>query len=123
MSQHAFGLLLVMTAVLLEALGQLCFKHSANQNRHGEHPFGVIRSAVQNHWMVCGIACFLTEAVVWTIALTKLPLSIAFPAGSLGFVFVALLSRAFLGERVGRLRWMGIALILAGVTLVSLRIP
>jgi multidrug transporter EmrE-like cation transporter len=123
MSQHVFGLLLVMLAVFLEALGQLCFKHSANKNRHGEHPLGVIRSAVQNHWMISGIACFLTEAVIWTIALTKLPLSIAFPAGSLGFVFVALLSRAFLGERVGRLRWMGIALILAGVTLVSVRIP
>jgi multidrug transporter EmrE-like cation transporter len=122
-SHNTLGLLLVLLAVFLEAMGQICFKHSANANQHGSHPLGVIRASLQNHWMISGVVCFLTEAMVWTIALTKLPLSIAFPAGSVGFVFVALLSRLFLGEKVGRQRWIGIGFIIAGVVLVSVRIP
>ena len=123
MSQYMFGLLLVLGGVFLESLGQICFKLSAHHNDHGVHPWGVIRGSIQNHWMICGVACFLTEAVLWTIALTKLPLSIAFPAGSISFVFVAILSFLFLKERVGRQKWIGITLILLGVVLVSLRIP
>ena len=121
MSQHAFGLLLVFSAVFLEALGQTCFKFSANANIHGAHPAGVIRSAFSNHWTITGIACFLAEALLWTIALKKLPLNVAFPAGSVCFVFVAILSFLLLKERVGRQRWLGIFLILAGVALVSIQ--
>ena len=123
MSQYTLGLLLVMVAVFLEAMGQICFKLSANHNRHGVDPLGVIRGSLQNHWMISGTACFITEAAIWTIALTKLPLSIAFPAGSVSFVFVALLSFLLLKERVGKRKWAGIALVLTGVVLVSLRIP
>lgn len=123
MSNYTFGLLLVLLGVFLEALGQLCFKLSAHHNEHGVHPWGVIRGSLQNHWMITGTACFLAEAAIWTIALTKLPLSIAFPAGSVSFVFVALLSFLLLKERVGKRKWAGIALILTGVVLVSLRIP
>ena len=123
MSNHTLGLMLVMLAVMLEAFGQLCFKLSAHHNDHGTHPIGVIRASIQNHWMLCGTTCFLFEATLWTLALTKLPLSIAFPTGSISFVFVAVLSYLLLKEKVGRRRWIGISLILAGVVLVSLRIP
>ncbi len=123
MSNYTLGLLLVAVAVFLEALGQICFKLSANNSRHGADLLGVIRGSLQNHWMVTGVSCFLVEAGIWTIALTKLPLSIAFPAGSVSFVFVALLSFLLLKERVGKRKWAGITLILIGVILVSLRIP
>ena len=123
MTHYTFGLLLVLFCALCEALGQVCFKLSALHSRHGVDPWGVIRGSIQNHWMLCGTACFLTEAAIWTIALTKLPLSIAFPVGSVSFVFVALLSFLLLKERVNKRKWAGIALILAGVVLVSVRIP
>ena len=123
LTTYTTGLLLVALGALLEAFGQLCFKKSATHNMHGTHPWGVIKGSVQNHWMITGVVCFLVEAVLFTLALTKLPLNIAFPAGSLAFVFVALLSLALLKERVGRYRWIGIAMILAGVALVSVRIP
>ena len=120
MNQYVMGLLLVGIAVLLEALGQLCFKMSAARNQHGAHPLGVLRSALTHHWVITGVACFLTEAALWTLALKALPLSVAFPAGSICFVFVALLSLLLLREKVGRLRWLGISLILAGVLLVTI---
>jgi drug/metabolite transporter (DMT)-like permease len=123
LTDHTFGLLLVASGAVLEATGQICLKLSANRNHHGTHPWGVIKASLQNHWMVCGVLCFLTQALLFTLALTKLPLSIAFPAGSMAFVFVALLSLLLLRERVGAYRWLGIALIFAGVVLVSVRVP
>ena len=123
MTQYTLGLLLVLICVVFEALGQICFKVSAIRSRHGVDPLGVIRGSIQNYWMLCGVTCFLAEAAIWTIALTKLPLSIAFPAGSVSFVFVALLSFLILKERINKRKWVGIALILAGVALVSVRIP
>lgn len=121
MSQYTLGLILVFCSAFMEALGQTCFKFSANANTHGAHPAGVIRSAFSNHWTITGIACFLIETTVWTIALKKLPLNVAFPAGSICFVFVAILSYLLLKERVGKRRWFGITLILVGVALVSIQ--
>jgi multidrug transporter EmrE-like cation transporter len=47
--------------------------------------------------------------------------SIAFPAGSLCFVVVAVFSRIVFHEQVDFMRWIGITLILGGVTLVGLK--
>jgi len=121
--QNTIGLCFVGAAMLLESFGQICFKHTADRSHEGVHPLALLRHAWKHYWLFLGIGCFAVEAFVWTLALSKLPISIAFPAGSVCFVFVALLSRMFLREKVGAVRWGGIALILAGVVLVSVRIP
>lgn len=121
--QNTVGLMLVAVSMMLEAFGQICFKHTADRSVHGVDPVALLRHGWKQCWLFLGIACFVVEAFVWTLALSKLPISIAFPAGSICFVFVAVFSLVFLKEKVGRTRWAGIALILAGVLLVSLRIP
>ena len=121
--QQTIGLLLVGGAMALEALGQLCFKHTANRSVHGVDPVALMLHGWKHHWLYVGIACFVIEAFVWTLALSKLPISVAYPAGSICFVFVALFSRLILKEHVERIRWYGIGLILAGVALVMIQIP
>jgi drug/metabolite transporter (DMT)-like permease len=71
-------------------------------------------------WFVLGICAYLLEIALYTFALRFLDVSVAFPLGSLCFVGVALLSRALLGEAVGRARWLGISLILVGTVFVTL---
>lgn len=122
-NEQTIGLLLVLLAMMLEALGQICFKHLADRSVHGVDPLSLVRHGWKHYWLFLGIACFVAEAGAWTMALGKLPISIAFPAGSVCFVFVALLSRVVLKEQVGKVRWYGIGLILAGVALVSVKIP
>ncbi len=119
MTGRVLGLLFVIVSVVLEACAQIFFKQAAEHDRGGMHPLALLRTVWRNQRIFAGIICFLLEAVLWTLALSHLPVSIAFPAGSLCFVIVALLSRIFFHEQVDAMRWIGIALILGGVTLVG----
>lgn len=46
-------------------------------------------------------------------------LSYVLPVTSVGYVLVAIAGRVFLNEQISNTRWLGIALIMAGVALVS----
>ena len=120
MSLRLLGLTFVTMAVLFEAVGLLAFKHGAESARVD----GSIENFFRRLWrmksVAVGIACFAVQAVLWTMALRLLDVSIAFPAGSLCFVFVALLSRFWLREQVGFERWIGVGLILGGSAMIGL---
>ena len=101
------GVLLVVASGLLEGVAQVFFKKSA------------LDRARRWTWLAGGVAFFVVQAAVYTGGLQFVEVSTAFPATSVGFVAVALLSRRFLGEPVTRSRWIGIALIVAGVALLA----
>ena len=120
MSLRLLGLTFVTMAVLFEAVGQLAFKYGAENARAEGGIGGLFRRLWRHRSVVLGIMCFAIEAVLWTMALRLLDVSIAFPAGSLCFIFVALLSRFWLKEQVGLERWIGVILILGGVIMIGL---
>jgi multidrug transporter EmrE-like cation transporter len=66
-----------------------------------------------------GMLCYSASVCVWVAALTKAPVSTAYPMLSLGYVVVAAVSVAWLGEALTPAKVLGIALICAGVALVS----
>jgi multidrug transporter EmrE-like cation transporter len=66
-----------------------------------------------------GMLCYSLSLCVWVAALTKAPVSTAYPMLSLGYVLVAALSVAWLGETMTPAKILGIALICTGVLLVS----
>lgn len=119
MTGRILGLSFVLVSALLEAGGQTFFKQAAELNAPGMQPLALLRGLWRNKRILTGIAFFVIEAISWTLALSRLPISIAFPAGSICFVFVALFSLIFLHEQITTNRWIGIALILGGVILVS----
>jgi len=53
------------------------------------------------------------------IVLSKVELSIAYPMLSMGYVFVLLASWILFSEPVTMIRWLGVMVIMAGVTLIS----
>jgi drug/metabolite transporter (DMT)-like permease len=107
MTLTALGALLVIVSGLLEGVAQVFFKKSA------------LEPARKLAWIGAGVALFIVQAVIYTGGLQFVEVSTAFPVTSVGFVIVALLSRRFLGEPVTRERWIGIALIVAGVALLA----
>ncbi len=64
--------------------------------------------------------CFyFMSMVIYLIAISHLDLSMAYPMVSISYAIILLCSRLFFGEKVSALRWVGVAIIIAGVFLVS----
>ena len=120
MSPRLVGLCCVTLAVLFEALGQLSFKVGAESVYARNNTLSLLRQVWRQRVIVLGISFFAVEAVLWTMALRLLDVSLAFPAGSLCFVFVVVLSRLWLREQISSERWIGVSLILGGVVLIGL---
>jgi multidrug transporter EmrE-like cation transporter len=66
-----------------------------------------------------GLSCYVISVVVWIVALSRVEVSVAYPMLSVGYVVNALLAMWLFGETVTAQRWIGIAVILVGVTLVA----
>lgn len=67
-----------------------------------------------------GLLFSVISLCIWLFVLSRADLSFAFSADSMHYIFIALTSWLVLKERISFKRWMGIMLIVAGITLVSL---
>jgi multidrug transporter EmrE-like cation transporter len=109
MSVTLIGMLLVLVCTAVEALAQISLKQSTRRPQR------------RLHWLVTGVALFAVEAVLYTAALQRLDVSVAYALGAMSFVMVALGSAALLGESLPRSRWLGIVCILAGCASLAAR--
>jgi|SRR5581483_7613413 len=120
MTATFLGWVFLLLSCVCEGVAQLAFKRATDRVRETDRLLKTIRRVLK-HWprLAIGIACFLTEAALWTLALHRLKLSVAFPAGSLSLIAVALLAWLGAGERLDSRRWVGVFLILVGTAMVS----
>ena len=102
----------ILTGVLLNAGAQLLLKAGTNAE-----PLG-LRLAIEPH-ILGGLACYGVSVVVWVIALSKVPVSIAYPMLSIGYVVNAVAAYYLLGETVTPMRLAGIGVIIVGVFIVA----
>jgi multidrug transporter EmrE-like cation transporter len=102
----------VLAGVLLNATAQLLLKAGTNAM-----PLGM-RLAIEPH-ILAGLACYAISVVVWVVALSRVPVSIAYPMLSIGYVVNAIAAWALLGETVTTMRMAGIAVIVVGVFMVA----
>ena len=102
----------VLAGVLLNAAAQLLLKAGTNAM-----PLG-LRLAIEPH-ILGGLACYVVSVVVWVIALSRVPVSIAYPMLSIGYVVNAIAAWWLLGEAVTPMRLAGIAIIVVGVFVVA----
>jgi multidrug transporter EmrE-like cation transporter len=116
--------LLILTGVGLNAAAQLLLKVAARPLGHfsvfnADTVSGsiVILSKSLPFWT--GMTCYAASVCVWVAALSKAPVSTAYPMLSLGYVVVAAISVGWLGETMTPGKLLGIALICTGVVLVS----
>ena len=114
--------LFVLTGVLLNAVAQLLLKSGANAVGpiNGlEGLKGVALTLAFHPGVIGGLFCYALSVVIWVIALSRVDVSIAYPMLSIGYVVNALLAMAWLGETISLQRWIGMAVILAGVALIA----
>jgi uncharacterized membrane protein len=75
--------------------------------------------AILNPWVAVGIVLLLAFFASYMSALSWADLTYVLPATSLGYVLVALIARFYFHEAISPTRWLGIALITAGVGFVA----
>ena len=115
---------LILTGVGLNAAAQLLLKVATKPLAHfNEFNVDVLSSSVvilfRSVPFWTGMLCYAASVCVWVAALSKAPVSTAYPMLSLGYVVVAAVSVAWLGETLTPAKMLGIALICTGVLLVS----
>jgi glycosyltransferase involved in cell wall biosynthesis len=117
---------LILISVALAAVAQLTLKHGMNQvTQHGEVPLALgrpmetARRIVGNVSVWAGLATFVLSAAVWLIVLSRASLSFAYPFASLTYVLILVFDRFVLHEPISSLRYTGVALIIAGLVLIS----
>jgi multidrug transporter EmrE-like cation transporter len=66
-----------------------------------------------------GLCCYVVSVVVWILALSRVPVSVAYPMLSVGYVVNALAAWYLFGESITAQKLVGIAFIIAGVYLVA----
>ena len=66
-----------------------------------------------------GLSLYVASALLYLIALRRLPVSIAFPSVSLSYVAVAMLGNLVFQEPLGMQQLAGIIVIVTGVVLLS----
>jgi multidrug transporter EmrE-like cation transporter len=115
---------LILTGVGLNAAAQLLLKLATRPLAHFSEfsadtlaASAVILLKSLPFW--AGMVCYGASVCVWLAALAKAPVSTAYPMLSLGYVVVAAVSVMWLGESMTPAKVLGIALICAGVVLVS----
>lgn len=108
----AVGLAAILIAVLLGTAAQLLLKAGTNAT-----PFGL--ALALDPRVLGGAACYAVSLLFWVFALSKTPVSVAYPMVSLGFALNALLAWWLLGESLATLKLVGIGFIIVGVILVA----
>jgi drug/metabolite transporter (DMT)-like permease len=113
---------IILSGVLLNAFAQLMLKAGAG-SVGPISGLGALRHAAPalavHPGVLGGVTCYVVSVVVWLVALSRVDVSIVYPMLSVGYVVNALLAMWLFGEAVTLQRWIGIGVILVGVTLVA----
>ncbi|MDI6737058.1 MAG: EamA family transporter [Nanoarchaeota archaeon] len=116
--------ILLFIGIMLGAAGQLFLKKGMARHGHVNMSLKSIHKDMFNlyfhRYIILGGSLFIISLGLWTIVLSKLDLSYAYPLVSANFVIVSLLSKLFFKEQITRYRWLSIFVILIGVVLVTM---
>ncbi len=113
----ALTALLLLAAILLTTAGQLLIKRGA---------MGLVaavplwRALPRSPWLLGGLACAVLAPLAYMLLLREMPLSVAFPAMSTTYILVAAGAALLFRERMSVGAWLGVVLVVAGLTLIGL---
>jgi multidrug transporter EmrE-like cation transporter len=114
---------LILAGVLLNAAAQLLLKAGTNSlGVIGLQNAPMLSTAFRiifNPYIFCGLSFYVFSVGIWIFALSRVPVSIAYPMLSIGYVVNALAAWYLFGELLTVQKTLGISVIVLGVYLVS----
>jgi len=121
MNLISFGL--IFAGVMLNAAAQILMKAGTNSIGYFEFsmenivPIG-LKLATEWH-IVVALGCYALSVVIWMLALSRVPVSIAFPLLSMAYIVTAVAAWYLLGEALSLTKLAGIGVIILGVIIIS----
>jgi len=115
--------ILIFVGVMLNAAAQILMKAGTNAVGHFEFsmenvlPIG-LKLATEWH-IATALFCYALSVVVWILALSRVPVSIAFPMLSMAYVVNAVAAWYLLGEPFSSIKLVGMGVIILGVIIIS----
>ena len=121
MTWFSFGL--ILSGVLLNAAAQIFLKAGTNvvgMVSFGDaNTFNTLLSIARVPWFWAGFACYGVSLFTWIAALSRAPVSLAYPLLSVGYIVNALAAWWLFGESLTAQKFIGIGFIIVGVVLLS----
>jgi multidrug transporter EmrE-like cation transporter len=116
---------LLLFAVVAAATGQVILKHGMQvaSSRAAQSGASLALRAATSPWVLLGLVVFGISAVAWLAALSRVPLSVAYPFNALGYLVILTASIVILHERANVLTWVGTVLVVSGLLIVVLTKP
>lgn len=113
-SSRTASFALIGASIVAASGGQALMKAGLAGVDGGGSALHVLGLAAGHPVVWLGLFAYALSSALWLVVLSRVELSVAYPLGSLSYVIVVFASLA-MGERVGALRWLGVALIVGGV--------
>ena len=107
MSKYLVPILLILTTVGLNTLAQVLLKLGAGKN-------------LINPYLFAGVLVYGLSTIFYILVLGKFNLSLAYPIViGLTVISATITATVFLDERITNIQWIGIGLLLSGITAIA----
>lgn len=116
---------LLLFAVAAAAVGQVMLKHGMQiaSTRAADTRGSLAFAAATSPWVLFGLVVFAVSATAWLAALSRVPLSVAYPFNALGYLGILTASILVLHEKANVWTWVGSLLVVSGLIIVVLTRP
>ena len=114
MATQLWAIGLVILATLVGAFGPILLKKASAKR------LSKLSSLATNYHLFGGVALYALGTMLFIPALKGGDLSILYPFVALAYIWVSLLSVKFLGEKMNKFKWLGIALVIIGVSFIGI---
>ena len=104
-----------IVTVVLNGSAQLLLRKAALTGANPASPVSMLRNA----WFMVGLSAYALSVLTWLFVLRRVPLAVAAPFIALVYVLVPLASRVVFDDQVSSKMWVGMLLVVCGVTLVA----
>lgn len=114
------GYMALFTALALNATANILLKIGAERFTA---PTWSLDFVLQNWLLILGLMCFGLNVVFYAYALSRLPLSVAYPVMAVGgMAIIILASTLYLRESISLVQSIGFALVMVGIFLIVSRL-
>jgi len=113
MATKRWAFVLVLFTTLLTSVAQILFKKASQSLAPS------ITALISNYYLIGGLSLYAIGGIIMVIALRGGEVSVLFPIIATSYIWVSILSIFFLEENITPLKWIGIFIIIAGISLIG----